>query len=546
MSDWTPNDDSEAGPPNGQGRGRHTTWVLLAVLVLIPLTLMLYKVVALDHSFADLLPRVRYDVTYRLNLDGHDSPVRVRTFVPRSDAHQVVNEEENESPGLRYGSRIDGTNRQAVWSGTHIPDGTAISHRFSVMTRQMVHAIDGALPVPAVYPQSAVPYLRAEDAIQANHPEIVAKVEELGADSGPVLHRVTAIYESTLALPTRPFKGTTDALTTLRLGEASCNGKSRLFVALARAADVPARLVGGLVMTPGSKRTSHQWVEVYVAGNWVPFDPTTGQFATLPSNFLVLYRGDESLFKHTADINFDYVFDVATEPVPSPTVLLALGPFNLWSLFERLGLSFALLRTLLMLPVGALVVVFFRNVVGLPTFGTFLPALIAAAASATGAVWGIVGMLIVVFTVVAVRWLVQWLRLLHSPTLAILLAVVTTTLLGTTLIAERFGLIELAHISLFPIAVLAITAERLSMAVTERGELAAFRELAGTIVVILACYLVMGSLALQLLVLSFPEVLLFVIAADVYLGRWVGIRMLEYLRFRGLIFEDVMLEEAMA
>jgi len=145
-----------------------------------------------------------------------------------------------------------------------------------------------------------------------------------------------------------------------------------------------------------------------------------------------------------------------------------------------------------------------------------------------------------------VRWLVQWLRLLHSPTLAILLAVVTTTLLGTTLIAERFGLIELAHISLFPIAVLAITAERLSMAVTERGELAAFRELAGTIVVILACYLVMGSLALQLLVLSFPEVLLFVIAADVYLGRWVGIRMLEYLRFRGLIFEDVMLEEAMA
>lgn len=37
-----------------------------------------------------------------------------------------------------------------------------------------------------------------------------------------------------------------------------------------------------------------------------------------------------------------------------------------------------------MLPLGALVVVLFRNVIGVPTFGTFLPALIAAAAGGRG------------------------------------------------------------------------------------------------------------------------------------------------------------------
>ncbi len=41
----------------------------------------------------------------------------------------------------------------------------------------------------------------------------------------------------------------------------------------------------------------------------------------------------------------------------------------------------------------------------------------------------------------------------------------------------------------------------------------------------LACYVVMSSLALQVLVIGFPEVLLLVVAANVYLGRWVGMRL---------------------
>jgi hypothetical protein len=51
----------------------------------------------------------------------------------------------------------------------------------------------------------------------------------------------------------------------------------------------------------------------------------------------------------------------------------------------------------------------------------------------------------------------------------------------------------------------------------------------------LACHVVMGSLALQVLVIGFPEVLLLVVAANVYLGRWVGMRLSEYRRFRGLL-----------
>jgi hypothetical protein len=44
----------------------------------------------------------------------------------------------------------------------------------------------------------------------------------------------------------------------------------------------------------------------------------------------------------------------------------------------------------------------------------------------------------------------------------------------------------------------------------------------------------MNSTAMQVLVSGFPEVLLLVIAANIYLGRWVGVRLIELWRFRRL------------
>jgi hypothetical protein len=249
----------------------------------------------------------------------------------------------------------------------------------------------------------------------------------------------------------------------------------------------------------------------------------------------VLYRGDETLFRHTADVNFDYRFEIRSQLVPNPATRAGLTFFDVWGLFERLNLPFSLLRTILMLPVGALLTVLFRNVVGMPTFGTFLPALLAAAAGETGAALGVLAVLVVVAVVAVVRQGVSTLELLHSPTLAILLAAVVFALVGLTMLAERVGIGALTRVTLFPIAVLAICAERFYLSLTERGPLTAGKELGGTLLVMLGCYAVMNSLALQVLFIAFPEALFLVVAANVYLGRWVGLRLSEYARFRGLL-----------
>ncbi len=152
-----------------------------------------------------------------------------------------------------------------------------------------------------------------------------------------------SIFNYTHSLEPRPFKGLTDALTAARLGEGSCNGKSRLFVALARRAGIPARLVGGLILDSGRKNTSHQWVEAYVGGYWIPFDPLNGHFASLPSNYLELYRGDKFLFSHTPNINFDYSFTIQKRLVANPSLVneLRFHPFNAyvaWQAFETIGI----------------------------------------------------------------------------------------------------------------------------------------------------------------------------------------------------------------
>ena len=65
-------------------------------------------------------------------------------------------------------------------------------------------------------------------------------------------------------------------LETLRSKKGNCLSRTRLFVALARIAGIPTRLVSGLVYVTGKGFLYHSWAEVQ-AGGWLPVDPCGGQ-----------------------------------------------------------------------------------------------------------------------------------------------------------------------------------------------------------------------------------------------------------------------------
>ncbi len=68
-----------------------------------------------------------------------------------------------------------------------------------------------------------------------------------------------------------------DAVTVLNQGTGSCSEFTFVFIALARAAGLPARFAGGSPAFDGSAtdRSGHRWAEVYLPNyGWIPFDPS--------------------------------------------------------------------------------------------------------------------------------------------------------------------------------------------------------------------------------------------------------------------------------
>lgn len=518
--------------------------IVLFLLVMTPMSLMAYKLYVLDYPLKGLMPVVSHQVELAMQLEGYGEDVKVRTFLPRSDSRQRILKEVNASGRFVMEQQTEELNRLVSWKAESVEGRQDIRYVYQMQTKQVRYELPDDLVIPQKYPADLTPYLKEQAGIQVKDPLIQQELDKIIPDGELYLADVLSRIHRHLQdqFENRNFSGFTDALTALKLREASCNGKGRLFVAMARRLNIPARLVGGFIMESGSKRTSHQWVEVYVNGFWVPFDTINDHFAEIPANFLTLYYGDEALFRHSKNINFQYTFTTIKKMVPRYEAQEALGSsilniLNLYATFERVGISQDLLKVLLMIPIGALVTVVFRNVIGLETFGTFLPALIAAASRETGLIWGLIGFVLIILITAAIRKGLDWMQLLHSPKMAVILAVVVLVMMSMTVVGVNLGLFELAQMTLFPIAILAITAERFAIMTEEQGYNKSFHIMLMTIVVISAAYAVMSSLFLQSIFLAFPEMLLIVMAVNIWLGKWVGMRLMEFYRFRHLIFK---------
>jgi len=97
-----------------------------------------------------------------------------------------------------------------------------------------------------------------------------------------------------------PTIGIPNGLEVLHSAQGDCNEHTALYVSLARAAGIPARISAGLVYAPaiGESFYYHAWPEVRVgpigadgAAGWVPVDPTFGQFPA-DATHLKIVNGD--------------------------------------------------------------------------------------------------------------------------------------------------------------------------------------------------------------------------------------------------------------
>ena len=307
---------------------------------------------------------------------------------------------------------------------------------------------------------------------------------------------------------------------------------------------IPARVIHGMHLTSEVREGEARlqpWLVVHDGISWHVLDPRT--FAEgLPSDLFLWSSSDRPVLAMEGEAPVALMFSVSRNLADAMAIAerrLEVQDANLvrYSLLSLPLQAQETYRILLMVPIGAFIMLLLRNLVGVKTYGTFMPVLIALAFRETALVAGVTLFVLVVGFGLLVRFYLERLRLLLVPRLTAILILVVLLMAAVSVLSNRLGLEVGLSVALFPMVIMAMTIERMSVAWDERGAGTAIREGVGTLIVAALAYLIMSWQPLEHLVFVYPETLLVLFAFALLLGRYSGYRLNELFRFRALARE---------
>jgi len=213
---------------------------------------------------------------------------------------------------------------------------------------------------------------------------------------------------------------------------------------------------------------------------------------------------------------------------------LNISPLIRFFLIE--GVPFETIILILMLPIIATLIAFLRQVVGIKAFGIYTPLIITFAFLATnGLRYGVAIFLAVIFIGMLMRFILKPFRLLYLPRVAIMLTVVAVLILLLLVFGGNLRRTGLASVSIFPILIMITLVEKFVAVQIEKGNktalILAFETLA---ISIIGFYIASWKALIEFLV-AYPWAIFLTIPFNIIIGRWTGLRVSEYIRFKDII-----------
>jgi len=504
-----------------------------ALLVLLGGGLFAYKVLVANLPLLPSQPEGLWQVEVRIAVRGAERDASIRAALPEPSNRQLVFGEQFSSGRLRLSLRDDKKlGRLAVWRGP-APEAFELGVGFRVQLdpRQREMPSSPTEPVPEEVSQT---WARAAAGFPSEDPAIVERIEAMEDiredDGGGWIRTLYAFtrYETRVG-------HTDDPLLVLQIGEGSSEGRERLLVTLLRAAGTPSRLVRGLELTDADAR-ERIWCEAWADGRWWPMSVTSRFFGNLPVNFVTFGPSSDAMVTASGVESLEYRFEAIHQQLSPQEVAVLMTPdtdFLAWLSLHRLPAGTqAALRVLLLMPLCALLLTLLRNVVGVPSYGTFMPMLLALAMRGTGLSMGLLLVGIVLSIGVVGRLFITRLRLLLVPRLSVLLSLVVLTVAMLGLLGVDYDDRNFFQGILFPIVILTMLVERFSITLEEEGWKEALARAFWSVGIAVVVYPVFRSVRLEQLFVSYPELVLVVIGVLIWLGAYTGYRLTEYVRFR--------------
>jgi hypothetical protein len=500
-------------------------YAVACVLALLGLSMALYKHFALGFP---LLPNQKtevWTVEAKVEFEANGAAVLVSLALPHEQQGISILEENFTTSGYGFVqlAQPDGS-RRAQWTRREATGRQLLYYRLQVYPAILEQAADVRAPTDPLPPEY-------DSAQAASASALLDEIHALSADTG------TFVTQLLRALTVEPLSQNAAFLLGDRRDDAHIANTALQLLSLA---GIPNRIVRGLVLEDGRRRQKLvDLVEVWDEGRWQVFDPRNAQ-PGLPEQFMIWRRGDVSLLDVEGGYDSQTTFSIVKRYRPARDLALesaadsraTLVDFSIYSLPVEEQTAF---KTILLVPIGTLVVAIFRILIGLRTSGTFMPILIALAFIQTTLLWGLLLFLIVVGAGLYIRFQLAQLNLLMLGRISAVVTVVIGLMSGISILSFKLGLHQILTVTFFPMIILSWTIERMSVLWEEEGPREVAIQGGGSLLVATAAYLMMSNAVVAHLTFNFPELLLVQLALILLIGQYTGYRLTELRRFRPLL-----------
>ncbi len=319
--------------------------------------------------------------------------------------------------------------------------------------------------------------------------------------------------------------------------------RAELIINILHYAQIPARIVHVLDLEDGRRnRSLVQRIAVFEGTHYEIFDPRTG-VSGIRQNQLIWNSNGGSLLDVQGGQNAHLSFSIirTSVPVAQAGVLKVMtekaqGNDVVSLSVEALPLEEqSLFKGILLLPIGVLIVVFLRIIIGIKTSGTFMPVLIAMAFLQTSLLVGLIGFVSIVCIGLIVRSWLSHLNLLLVARISAVIIVVIAIIGAISLITYKIGLTEGIKVTFFPMIILSWTIERMSILWEEEGYKEVLKQGGGSLFVAVCAFIAMDSIVIQHLTFNFLGLQLVILALVLIMGNYTGFRLSELKRFKPLV-----------
>jgi hypothetical protein len=517
--------------------------VVTTLLILLPLGMLYYKNKFLNLS---LLPHMVDDVwNFHLTIKPKGAPKTFSFPIPRPGQGIKITDERLRSKDFEIFIDSNSDSSLATWSAKE-PIVSSVSYSARIDLKP-VNFDSISKDYTENYPKGLQKYVKIPKLLEVD-------VEAINLLEGAILEGnedKTSVVRKIYYYVREEIQRNTAIKTiheTLGTGKGSPLIKAKLFNIMARRKGVPSRIVVMVRLPDIKEQELNEKLrftfanEVFLNNRWIPIDTNRGYFGERPDNFLVIHRNYEEVEKLISRKNVTYSIQADRARVNrfnraefKKEVLKSDSIFARFSLYKLPLPMQTMFMTILLIPVGTLVLSLARNIIGIPTFGIFTPIILTLFFRETSFGFGMLFFGVVVLVGIVERYILDKFYLLAVPRLSIILTLVIILMISYSLFGSDISVISQKHLAFFPIVIVTTNIERLSIMMAEEGLVNTLKTLIGTLVIAILGYSLYSISALEMFMFTNPELLFTIIGLLILIGKYKGYRLSEFLRFRDLV-----------